>query len=133
MHAAMSPCRFPRMPWMVLRRFVPLNALAWLLLIAAVSKSAIAADLPPYQGASSYRSGQNLAEYWVSEKLDGVRGHWNGEVLLFRSGNRIPAPAWFIEDFPETPLDGELWLGRGTFDALSGLLRRQETRDADWR
>ena len=34
---------------------------------------------------------------------------------------------------PDHPLDGELWLGRGTFDELSGIVRRQSPDDAAWR
>lgn len=71
--------------------------------------------------------------YLVSEKLDGVRAIWDGKVLRFRSGNIVLAPAWFIEALPKTPLDGELWLGRGQFDELSGIVRTFPPRDQDWR
>lgn len=71
--------------------------------------------------------------YLVSEKLDGVRAIWDGKILRFRSGNTIPAPAWFIKTLPKTPLDGELWLARGQFDALSGIVRTSPPNDADWR
>ena len=71
--------------------------------------------------------------YLVSEKLDGVRAIWDGKILRFRSGNTIPAPAWFTKALPKTPLDGELWLARGQFDALSGIVRTSPPNDADWR
>lgn len=58
--------------------------------------------------------------YLVSEKLDGVRAIWDGKVLRFRSGNTVPAPTWFTDALPNSPLDGELWLARGQFEALSG-------------
>ena len=35
--------------------------------------------------------------------------------------------------FPSTPLDGELWMGRGTFEKLSGTVRRHTPVDVDWR
>ena len=70
--------------------------------------------------------------YLVSEKLDGVRAIWDGKVLRFRSGNTVLAPAWFIGALPKTPLDGELWLGRGQFDELSGIVRTFPPRDQDW-
>jgi DNA ligase-1 len=69
----------------------------------------------------------------VSEKYDGVRAVWDGEALRFRSGQSIAAPAWFVASLPRLPLDGELWLGRGRFEALSGLVRRAEPQDAGWR
>jgi len=73
------------------------------------------------------------ANYLVSEKYDGVRGVWDGKTLRFRSGRVIPAPAWFIGRLPRVPLDGELWLARGCFDALSGIVRKAQPVDAEWR
>lgn len=73
------------------------------------------------------------AAYWVSEKLDGVRARWDGEALRLRNGERIAAPAWFTAALPAQPLDGELWMARGRFDALSGLVRQQQPDEADWR
>lgn len=73
------------------------------------------------------------AGWLVSEKYDGVRALWDGQRLRFRSGATVAAPAWFLARLPTTPLDGELWLGRGRFDALSGLVRRAEPEDAGWR
>ena len=74
----------------------------------------------------------DLAQYWVSEKLDGVRAVWDGRQLRFRSGRSIPAPEWFIAALPAEPLDGELWLGRGTFDELSAIVRRAVPDDREW-
>lgn len=68
----------------------------------------------------------------VSEKFDGVRACWDGEKLRFRSGLPIAAPAWFTQRLPAVPLDGELWLDRGRFEALSGIVRRQQPDDASW-
>ena len=72
------------------------------------------------------------AGYLVSEKLDGVRALWDGKVLRFRSGRTIAAPAWFVAKLPKEPLDGELWSGRGQFDALSGTVRKVKPVDAEW-
>lgn len=71
--------------------------------------------------------------YLVSEKLDGVRAFWDGRVLRFRSGRIIAAPDWFTAALPGTALDGELWLGRGRFDRLSGIVRRSAPVEAEWR
>lgn len=73
------------------------------------------------------------APYLVSEKFDGVRGIWDGKVLRFRSGNIVHAPAWFTAKLPPQALDGELWLARGKFDALSGIVRRSVPDDDEWR
>ena len=68
----------------------------------------------------------------VSEKLDGVRAQWDGSRLRFRGGGVVAAPAWFTRQLPSLALDGELWIGRGRFDALSGLVRRASPDDAAW-
>ena len=68
----------------------------------------------------------------VSEKYDGVRALWDGRVLRHRSGRAVAAPPSFLAALPPEPLDGELWLGRRSFDALSAIVRRAEPRAADW-
>ena len=71
--------------------------------------------------------------YLVSEKYDGVRAIWDGKTLRSRSGNVIQAPAWFIAKLPPQRLDGELWLGRGQFEQLSGYVRKTTPQDGEWR
>lgn len=73
------------------------------------------------------------ADYFVSEKFDGVRAIWDGEVLRFRSGNVVNAPAWFIAKLPKQSLDGELWLAREKFEVLSGYVRKTDPVDEEWR
>jgi DNA ligase-1 len=92
----------------------------------------LAATSPGVLLARNAPRGLNPAGYLVSEKLDGVRALWDGSTLRFRSGRAIAAPAWFISKLPSTALDGELWLGRGQFDALSGTVRRSQPADAEW-
>lgn len=83
--------------------------------------------------AQVYQRGIAVEHYLVSEKYDGVRALWDGKTLRTRAGNVIAAPAWFTEHFPDTPLDGELWLARGQFDALSGAVRKAVPVDDEWR
>jgi DNA ligase-1 len=73
------------------------------------------------------------AGHLVSEKYDGVRALWDGRQLRFRSGLPVSAPEGFLRRLPPVPLDGELWLGRGRFEALAGLVRRHGATDDDWR
>ena len=82
--------------------------------------------------AKTAPAGIDPAGYLVSEKLDGVRALWDGKVLRFRSGRTIAAPAWFIAKLPKEPLDGELWVGRGQFDVLSGTVRKTKPVDTEW-
>ena len=83
--------------------------------------------------AQEYKSGVNVQQYLVSEKFDGVRAIWDGKTFYTRRGNEINAPAWFTKDLPKTTLDGELWLGRGQFDALSGAVRKDVPMDEEWK
>lgn len=102
---------------------------AWLLL----APWAGATEMPALAHAETYHADIDPARYWVSEKLDGVRAVWNGEQLHFRSGRSIAAPSWFTQGFPARVLDGELWLGRGQFERLSGIARKETPDDAEWR
>jgi len=80
-----------------------------------------------------YSESVDPAGYLVSEKLDGVRAYWDGSNLRFRSGRLIHAPAWFTAGLPSRPLDGELWMGRRSFDELSAAVRRDAPMDAEWK
>jgi DNA ligase 1 len=108
----------------------------WLVLLALAAHPA-GADTPPAAPAmllaEVYAAEVDVGEYWVSEKLDGVRAQWDGHALRFRGGGLVPAPAWFTANFPAVPLDGELWIARGAFDTLSGIVRKVEPVDAEWR
>lgn len=88
---------------------------------------------PALMHAKLWPSGRDPQPYMVSEKLDGVRAFWDGRQLRFRSGLPIAAPDWFLAGLPTTPLDGELWLGRGRFDELSGTVRKKLPVEAEWR
>lgn len=84
---------------------------------------------PPLNRVGQYKS-QDVAGWWMSEKLDGVRGYWDGRKLVTREGNRIHAPAWWTKHLPNVKLDGELYMGRGTFDEVSGIVRQDDGGDA---
>ena len=110
--------------------------LAWLglaPLAALTTPQAWAADAPALLLANVYRPGMRLADYWVSEKYDGVRGYWDGHTLRTRGGETVAAPAWFTANWPDTPMDGELWAGRGRFSHAQSTVRQQQPDDAAWR
>lgn len=105
----------------------------WLgLLLALLPFGALAAP-PAILLANVYHDGIDVSQYLVSEKLDGVRAVWDGGRLRFRGGNEVHAPDWFLQALPRQPLDGELWMGRGSFERLSGIVRRDVPDDAEWR
>ncbi|MDR7267604.1 DNA ligase-1 [Pelomonas saccharophila] len=91
---------------------------------AAALEPLLARNAPP---------GIDPRPYLVSEKFDGVRALWDGKTLKFRSGRSVAVPAWFLAELPSQPLDGELWMGRRSFDALSATVRRTQPVDAEWR
>lgn len=88
---------------------------------------------PAFMLAESYRPGQSLAGWWVSEKYDGMRAWWDGRHLWSRGGERLAAPAWFTAGWPAQALDGELWAGRGRFEFTVSTVRRQQPEDKAWR
>jgi len=95
---------------------------------------AICAATPPrLMLPTVYKGGIDISQYWISEKLDGVRGHWDGHRLWARSGAAIDPPRWFTAHWPRQPLDGELWIARGRFDAVSTLVRTPGVAKAGWR
>lgn len=117
--------------------FIRIRTLAWLLVaacwLAPALPAAGAGTSPALMLANVYHPGIALQDYWVSEKLDGVRGYWDGEKLLTRGGERIAAPAWFTAGWPRLPMDGELWAGRGQFSRAVSIVRQQTPDDAGWR
>lgn len=90
-------------------------------------------DTPSLMLANVHQPGTiDITDYWVSEKYDGMRAYWNGTRLLTRSGQRIAAPAWFVERWPRQPMDGELWIGRGRFEELMRTVRDGIPDEAAW-
>lgn len=82
--------------------------------------------------AHSWKPEIDPTDWWLSEKLDGVRAYWDGKQLISRLGNPFYAPDWFIEKFPQMHLDGELWVGRKKFQDTVSIVRRQDKND-EWK
>ena len=106
---------------------------ALLLGLALMLPILAAAEAPAILLANVYREQIDVSRYLASEKLDGVRAIWDGQVLRFRSGKAINAPGWFLAGLPKQALDGELWIARGQFERVSGIVRREVPDDAAWR
>jgi DNA ligase-1 len=101
-----------------------------------------------------------VAGWYVSEKLDGMRAYWDGGItrgikcsdipfanvlkdnrlitspvstgLWSRYAKTIYAPDWFLNQLPNIPLDGELFLERGGFQELISIVK-QHVADERWR
>lgn len=65
---------------------------------------------------------QDVSGWVMSEKLDGIRGYWNGKEFLSKNGNKIYAPASFTKNFPSFELDGELWTKRNDFSNIQSIV-----------
>lgn len=133
-HPPLTPC----WSWPVRRLTLSLllvcgGHLAMLVPVQASAESPLPIQaLPAPALANHYHPGLNLAEYWVSEKYDGVRALWDGQRLISRQGLPIAAPAWFTANWPAEAMDGELWAGRGLFDAVQSAVASGTPQDTQW-
>ncbi|MFL6548717.1 MAG: DNA ligase [Povalibacter sp.] len=107
---------------------------AWIALFPVCLTCVAQAEPPSLMLANDYHAvATDLSKYWVSEKYDGIRALWTGTQLLTRAGNPIAVPRWFTENWPSSPMDGELWIARGTFETLSATVRDALPDQVAWR
>lgn len=107
--------------------------IAILLLLNTFAVAIAATSIKPtLQLANTYKANGNIDQYWVSEKLDGIRGYWNGEQLITRQGNVIHSPDWFTQHWPTEVMDGELWIARGKFQATVSCVKRIKIDEQCW-
>jgi DNA ligase-1 len=74
------------------------------------------------QKPKAFTRGKEITGWVMSEKLDGIRGYWNGKKFLTRKGLVLNPPSWFIENFPPFELDGELWSKRRDFEFIQSTV-----------
>lgn len=65
---------------------------------------------------------QEINNWLMSEKLDGIRAYWDGESLYTKNGNKIFTPTSFTNNFPPFELDGELWSKRDDFENIQSIV-----------
>ena len=86
-----------------------------------------------FQKGITAKGDENIEGYFMSEKFDGIRALWDGKKFVTRGGVTLPSPQDFLDKMPglkySEPLDGELWMGRGTFQKLSSIIRGEGN---DW-
>ena len=121
----------PFMPLFGRKRPPILRWALWFLIACWHAGGGAAAPTPTL--AQVYRPGIDVTAYWVSEKYDGVRALWTGQELRSRQGLPIRAPAWFTAGWPDVPMDGELWAGRGRFEQVQAAVTQAAPQDAPWR
>jgi DNA ligase-1 len=88
---------------------------------------------PPVLTARNYKPRHNNPTgWWASEKWDGYRAIWDGSKFISRNGHDFNVPIWFSALMPpNVALDGELWVGRGSYEKC-GLFRKKTIRDIEW-
>jgi DNA ligase-1 len=110
--------------------FIMYQKLAFLILSYFVSNQSYSFcyQKPEIQQGVIYQIEKNtdrdISQYYISEKLDGMRGYWNGQQLLSRQGNIINSPVWFTRGWPDVSIDGELWISRDNFQPLMSCVRK---------
>ncbi len=78
---------------------------------------------------NKYSKDINVTSWYMSEKLDGIRAYWDGKQLISRSGKVFSAPTFFIKDFPQHKLDGELWTQRADFSNIVSIVNKKKTHN----
>jgi len=71
-----------------------------------------------------YEEDIDITNWLMSEKLDGIRGYWDGEKLLSKNGLTFNPPAAFTKNFPDFPIEGEIWGGRNMFEKSSSIVMK---------
>ena len=80
---------------------------------------------------SEYKD-QNVSGWLASEKLDGVRAYWDGEILLSRQGKKLNAPLSFTKNFPKFALDGELYAKELKFEEIQASVMDKLPDEKAW-
>jgi len=109
-----------------------MSKLKLIFFLIALNPSFVIASPPPIQLANIYHPDIDLGNYFVSEKLDGLRGYWDGKNLISKEGNIYHAPEWFTKDFPSEVFEGELWIDRGKFEQTLAIIRNDSDDDMGW-
>lgn len=100
--------------------------------MALFATQTLAGDKPDLFLLKTYDKSKAVLGWLMSEKLDGIRGFWNGSELISRGGKRLNPPLWFIKNYPPFAIDGELWTKRGDFENISSIISRKNS-DNRWR
>ena len=103
-------------------RKISLSAL--LFFILACQSQALDLMLPQV-----YEEGIDLSGWLMSEKLDGVRGYWDGRRLLSKNGLAFYPPETFTRNFPAFAIEGEIWGGRNTFEKTISIVKQQHPHE----
>ena len=88
----------------------------------------VSAQKPDLFLLKTYNENVDIIGWVMSEKLDGVRGFWNGKKLISRGGNVFNPPKWWLKGFPSFAIDGELWTKQNDFENIVSIVRSQKNK-----
>lgn len=114
--------------WMLLMKLL----IIFLFILFTLNAQSTSLPKPAIQQAKSYKTVTDINQYWLSEKLDGMRGYYNRKQLLTRQGNLIHTPKWFTKNWPDNVMDGELWVKRDYFQQTLSCIRKKIVDEACW-
>lgn len=98
-----------------------------IVLLVSLGLLTVARAAPPAPMLPQVDEGRAAISGWLmSEKLDGVRGYWDGEQLWSKNGTLFQPPPAFVADLPPFAMEGELWGGRGSFETTAAIVQRQD-------
>ncbi len=112
-----------------MRRTHRILALFWWFVWLGAGPAVYAAPAPEIMLPLVHEQRVDVSGWLMSEKLDGVRGYWDGRQLLSKNGHPFRPPPAFTANFPPFPLEGEIWGGRNTFAQTASTVSRQEPHD----
>lgn len=76
-----------------------------------------------------YGENVDYSNWMMSEKLDGIRGYWDGDRLISKKGTPLNPPAAFIKNFPDFAVEGEIWGGRRSFEKTVSIVMKDEAHN----
>lgn len=76
-----------------------------------------------------YEEDIDITDWLMSEKLDGIRGYWDGEKLLSKKGIPLNPPAAFTKNLPDFAVEGEIWGGRKSYEKTMSIAMKDEAHD----
>lgn len=106
-----------------------LKKIGFFLLVILCLGSGVNAGVLDIMLSEVYEDNIDISGWLMSEKLDGVRGYWDGKKLLSRNGIPFNPPGIFIKNFPDFAIEGEIWGGRGTFEQTVSIVKKQEAHN----
>lgn len=100
----------------------------FLLICLGLLPSATATTLEPML-PQVYAEQVDVTGWLLSEKLDGIRGYWDGKQLFSKNGNSLHPPTLFVRNLPPFPLEGELWAGRNSFEQTVSIVKKLQPHE----